>query len=156
MKAKSIKGAEELKENEMPEAGALIVFSCAGRIMAFGPMMNQEIEGINIWDVPMAGILSNSEPARVTISFKLNRTEKVKWTTAILLEETIEELEQKRKAVEETNAALKKSIKELKAAQKQLIQAEKGASLGEVTAGIAHEIQNPLNLSLYYLFMNDQ
>ena len=34
-------------------------------------------------------------------AFKLERTEKVKKTTAILLEETIEELEQKRKAVEE-------------------------------------------------------
>ncbi len=35
------------------------------------------------------------------IAFKFERTEKVKRTTAILLEETIEELEQKRKAVEE-------------------------------------------------------
>src|SRR5688572_9220987 len=38
--------------------------------------------------------------------FKLDRTEKVKKTTAILLEETIEELEQKRKAVEEQNREL--------------------------------------------------
>ena len=39
----------------------------------------------------------------LTISeFKLERTEKVKRTTAILLEETIEELEQKRKAIEDT------------------------------------------------------
>jgi len=38
--------------------------------------------------------------------FKLDRTEKVKKTTAILLEETIEELEQKRKAVEEKNREL--------------------------------------------------
>ena len=39
-------------------------------------------------------------------AFKLERTEKVKRTTAILLEETIEELEQKRKAVEEQNREL--------------------------------------------------
>ena len=39
-------------------------------------------------------------------SFKLDRTEKVKRTTAILLEETIEELEQKRKAVEAQNRKL--------------------------------------------------
>ena len=77
--------------------------------------------------------------------FKLDRTEKVKKTTAILLEETIEELEQKRKAIEETNVALQKSLEELKAAQALLIQSEKMASLGELTAGIAHEIQNPLN-----------
>ncbi|MBA4300950.1 MAG: hypothetical protein C0433_12745 [Cyclobacterium sp.] len=40
---------------------------------------------------------------------------------------------------------LKKSIDDLKSTQSQLIQAEKMASLGELTAGIAHEIQNPLN-----------
>lgn len=41
--------------------------------------------------------------------------------------------------------ALENTLEELKATQDQLIQSEKMASLGELTAGIAHEIQNPLN-----------
>jgi len=89
--------------------------------------------------------LKDADKELTILEFKLDRTEKVKRTTAILLEETIEELEQKRKAVEEINTALTKSLEELKAAQAQLIQSEKMASLGELTAGIAHEIQNPLN-----------
>lgn len=64
---KVIKGVEELKTTEMPEADALIVFSCAGRILSFGPMMNMEIEGVRkIWDVPMVGMFSNAELGRAT------------------------------------------------------------------------------------------
>ena len=47
--------------------------------------------------------------------------------------------------VAERTAELRKSLKDLQTTQNQLIHSEKMASLGELTAGIAHEIQNPLN-----------
>ena len=51
----------------MPEADALVVFSCAGRLVSLGPLMSEEIEGVrNVWDVPMAGMFSNAELARAT------------------------------------------------------------------------------------------
>ena len=49
------------------------------------------------------------------------------------------------KQVTERTTELKQSLQNLKSIQAQLIQSEKMASLGELTAGIAHEIQNPLN-----------
>jgi hypothetical protein len=64
---KVIRGVEKLKATEMPEADALVVFSCAGRIISLGPLMTQELEGIkNVWNVPMAGMFSNAELARAT------------------------------------------------------------------------------------------
>ncbi len=50
--------------------------------------------------------------------------------------------------------ALEKTLHELKATQSQLIQSEKMASLGELTAGIAHEIQNPLNFVTNFSELN--
>ena len=47
--------------------------------------------------------------------------------------------------MEEAKTRVEKTLNELKSTQSQLIHAEKMASLGELTAGIAHEIQNPLN-----------
>ncbi len=62
---KVIRDCEDLKATEMPEADAVVIFSCAGRQVALGPMIQQEIEGLkNIWNVPMVGFFSNAELAR--------------------------------------------------------------------------------------------
>jgi two-component system NtrC family sensor kinase len=52
--------------------------------------------------------------------------------------------------VQERTADLQQSLLRLQATQRQLIQSEKLASLGELTAGVAHEIQNPLNFVMNF------
>ncbi len=51
---------------------------------------------------------------------------------------------------------IEKAYDELKATQQQLVQSEKMASLGELTAGIAHEIQNPLNFVNNFAEVNSE
>ena len=74
----------------------------------------------------------------VLIAFMLYRNNRNRKKANELLQHKNVEIEQQKKNVEQT-------LTELKSTQAQLIQSEKMASLGELTAGIAHEIQNPLN-----------
>lgn len=69
-------------------------------------------------------------------------TEKLKAELEVQLEQRTSDLTKQKEELEQ-------ALSNLKSTQSQLIQAEKMASLGELTAGIAHEIQNPLN------FMNN-
>jgi signal transduction histidine kinase/ligand-binding sensor domain-containing protein len=68
------------------------------------------------------------------------------------------EKERKRAKEKELEQAreIKKAYNDLRATQDQLIQAEKMASLGELTAGIAHEIQNPLNFVNNFSEVNNE
>jgi two-component system, NtrC family, sensor kinase len=60
------------------------------------------------------------------------------------------------KQKQQANNVLEKTLNDLKFTQAQLIQSEKMASLGELTAGIAHEIQNPLNFVNNFSDVNNE
>jgi hypothetical protein len=57
-----IESARDVKEQGLPEADALLIFSCIGRQMSLGPLIDEEINGLNeIWKVPMTGYFSLGE-----------------------------------------------------------------------------------------------
>ncbi len=55
------------------------------------------------------------------------------------------EMDIQKKLIEEKNTELNQALTNLRDAQQQLVQSEKMASLGQLTAGVAHEINNPIN-----------
>ena len=59
---KVVESTRIAKEKDMPDADALIVFSCVGRLGSFGPMISTEIEGLAAtWNKPMIGFFSLGE-----------------------------------------------------------------------------------------------
>ncbi|MGE5151984.1 MAG: sensor histidine kinase, partial [Rhodospirillaceae bacterium] len=64
---------------------------------------------------------------------------------AVLIYSDITERKKSESAIRSARDAAEAALVQLKAAQANLVQSEKMASLGQLTAGIAHEIKNPLN-----------
>lgn len=57
-----VDSTKTIKENELPDADAMIVFSCVGRLSSLGPMLSFELDGLaSTWNKPMAGFFSLGE-----------------------------------------------------------------------------------------------
>ncbi len=64
---KVIDDCKSVKDKELPNADAVIIFSCVGRLSALGPLINDELQGIqDTFNVPMAGLFSYGEFGRAT------------------------------------------------------------------------------------------
>src|SRR5574338_413042 len=84
--------------------------------------------------------IKETDKAIAITEFKLDRTEKVKRTTAILLEETIAELEQKRKAVEDQNKELEIEAA-LEKVRSRSLAMQKSSELSDLSLELVQQVQ---------------
>ncbi|WP_432734905.1 PAS domain S-box protein [Maridesulfovibrio sp. FT414] len=107
----------------------------------------RNIHWVETTRVPYLSTESNT-PAILTISMDITRIKEVEQELQSLNTELVERVSMRTTELENANLALLKSMDELRQTQDKLVETEKMASLGELVAGVAHEINTPLGISV--------
>ncbi len=123
----------------------IVTFTHPEFIEKYGNYLDTAVFFAVIWAFAMWYISKKQKKSLEIEKRKAEEKEKEHQITQQLKDELEVRVKERTYELTKQKEALEKTLNDLKAAQTQLVHAEKMASLGELTAGIAHEIQNPLN-----------
>ncbi len=108
---------------------------------------NRDIHWLETTKVPYLSTQTHTQ-AILTISMDISRIKNAESTLQRLNKELVERVSMRTIELENANSALTKSMDDLRKTQNKLVETEKMASLGELVAGIAHEINTPLGIGV--------